>query len=171
VWGAKRHILLKRRVALGCTCLLLVGCSLAGCSFEPRFDTPFATVQTYVWAYNHDNQAVMKQCGFNADLYKLFRHKIDVGVGPPRYDIVKDIRAELLFKEWARPKLTRQYTSDRMFLTVRFTSDSDPTFDVKARLLLVKRRSTFTDFRQPVRWQLMPLQAAREEKAGGIPFR
>ncbi|MBN2208221.1 MAG: hypothetical protein JW759_02850 [Candidatus Coatesbacteria bacterium] len=129
-----------------------------------------ATLETYVWAYNKNDQTLMNKCGFDADLYKLFRHRVDIGVGEPKYDIVNDIEVELLFKEWARPKSTRQYTSERIFLTVRFTSKSDPTFEVKRKLLLVKRRSSFTDFRDPIKWQLMPLEAAREEEAGDVPF-
>ena len=150
---------------------LLAAIAVLGCGFTPSFDTPFATVETYVWAYNNNDQALMGKCGFNADLYKLFRHRVDVGVGEPKYDIVTDIRAELLYKEWARPKATRQYTSERMFLTVRFTSASDPTYEIKSKVLLVKRRSSFTDFKDPIRWQLMPLSVAKEEEAGDAPFR
>ena len=145
---------------------------LLGCGFEPKFDTPDATVQTYVWAYNHNDEVVMKKCGYNADLYKLFRIRTDLGIGEPTYDVVRDIKAELQTKEWARPKATRRYTTDRILLLFRFTSRSDPTFDVRSKLLLVKRRSRFTDLADPIRWQLMSLENALAEDADttGTPF-
>jgi len=146
--------------------------ALLGCAFEPEFDTPDATVRTYVWAYNHNDRDLMTKCGYNADLYKLFRVRTDLGIGEPTYDVIRDIRAELLTKEWARPKTTRRYTSDRILLVYRITSKSDPTFDVQGKLLLVKRRNRFMDFSDPIRWQLMSLENARAEAAGsrGTPF-
>ena len=146
--------------------------ALLGCAFEPEFDTPAATVQTYVWAYNHNNKDLMTECGYNADLYKIFRIRTDLGIGEPTYDVIRDIQAELLTKEWARPKTTRKYTSDRMLLLYRFTSKADPTFNVQAKLLLVKRRNRFMDFTDPIRWQLMSQENARAEAAGsrGTPF-
>jgi len=104
----------------------------------------------------------MTKCGFSADLNKLFRIRIDVGVGERRYEAVHDIRAELLKKEWTRPKTTTNYTTDRLLLTYRFTSRSDPTFDIDTKLLLVKRRNSFADFLAPIRWQLMPLESAEQ---------
>jgi len=150
--------------------LLIALLFVVGCGFEPSFDPPYNTVKTYVYAYNQNDSVLMKKCGFSCDLYKVFRQRIDVGVGQPKYEPVYDIKAELMYKEWARPKQTRQFTNERIFLTVHFTSESDPTYDVQEKLLLVKRRSTFTDFREPVRWQLMPLEAAKAEDAGDVPF-
>ncbi|HUT02850.1 MAG TPA: hypothetical protein VM163_03040 [bacterium] len=136
--------------------------ALVGCTFEPSFDTPEATVEAYVWAYNHNDQVLMTKCGFDTDVNKLFRVRIDVGIGEPKYEVVHDIRAELVKKEWTRPKTTSNYTSDRMFLTYHFTSKSDPTFDINSKLLLVKRRNTFADFLAPIRWQLMSLESAKQ---------
>lgn len=138
---------------------------LLGCAFEPEFDTPDATVQTYVWAHNHNNKDLMTECGYNADLYKVFRVRTDLGIGEPTYEIIHEIQAELLMKEWARPKTTRKYTSDRALLLYRFTSKADPTFDVQGKVLLVKRRNKFMDFSDPIRWQLMSLENARAEVA------
>ena len=75
---------------------LVIVCVLLGCAFEPKFDTPIATVETYVWAYNHNDNDLMKQCGYDADLYKLFRIRTDIGVGEPIYETVHDIRMEVL---------------------------------------------------------------------------
>ncbi len=138
---------------------------LVGCAFKPSFDTPEETVQTYVWAYNHNDKALMNKCGFNANVNKLFRIKIDVGIGEPKYEVVHDIRAKLLKKEWTRPTATTNYTTDRLLLTYRFTSSSDPTFDIENKLFLVKRRNSFADFLGPIRWQLMSLESA--ERHGG----
>ena len=145
---------------------LVMACVLLGCGFEPKFDTPVATVETYVWAYNHNNTDVMRQCGYDADLYKLFRIRTDIGVGEPTFEAVRDIQTEVLSEEWARPKATRRYTSDRMLMLFRFESGADPTFDIQTKLLLVKRRSAFMDFSDPIRWQLMSLQNAKAEAAG-----
>ncbi|MBN2209677.1 MAG: hypothetical protein JW759_10335 [Candidatus Coatesbacteria bacterium] len=157
--------------SLSFVCLATVTVGL-GCGFKPKFDTPDATVQTYIWGYNHGDQNLMKKCGYDADLYKLFRVTIDVGIGKPEYQPVRDIQAELLTKEWARPKTTRKYTSDRALLSYDFKSESDPTFHVRAKLLLVKRRNTYMDFADPIRWQLMTLENARAEAAEsqGTPF-
>lgn len=160
-----RHYSSKNSLKM-CLCCTLFVCfaavwMLVGCSYEPRFDTPEGTVRAYIWGYNHNDKALMGKCGFNADLDKLFKIKIDVGIGEPRYEIVHDIRAKLIKKEWARPTKTANYTSDRLFLTYRFTSESDPTFKVERKLLLVKRRNLFADFMAPIRWQLMPLEMAK----------
>ncbi|MBN1591799.1 MAG: hypothetical protein JW941_00960 [Candidatus Coatesbacteria bacterium] len=146
--------------------LFLTVCVLLGCGFEPKFDTPIATVETYVWAYNNNNGDLMKKCGFDADLYKLFRIRTDVGVGEPTYEPVRDIQMEVLSEEWARPKNTRKFTSDRILILFKFTSKDDSTFQAQRKLLLVKRRNAFMDFSDPIRWQLMSLENARLEEAG-----
>ncbi len=165
-WPNRREMGLRISIWALSLALLVMVCVLLGCGFEPKFDTPFATVETYIWAYNHNNSDLMTQCGYDADLHKLFRIRTDLGVGEPSYDAVRDIQTEVLSEEWARPKATRRYTSDRMLLLFRFESESDSTFDIQAKLLLVKRRSAFVDFTNPIRWQLMSQRNAQAEVAG-----
>jgi len=157
------RVLVNRRKLVSVLSCAFVALVLTACDFEPSFDPPFSTVQTYVWAYNHNDEILMKECGYSADLCKQFRNKIDVDVGEPKYEKVTDIRATLLSKEWARPKATMKATNERALLTVLFTSDSNPIFKVKIKLLLVWSRRAFSQFGQPARWRLMPLEDANEE--------
>jgi hypothetical protein len=116
--------------------VLLLGCS----ANIPDYSTPQYALRTYVYAYNHGNGVMLRKCGMATQLNNAFtKSKFDENDEETLIPVenivfkVKDI-------EEGDMSVTKFTTVRRVWLDVEFTSETDPEFYLRKKILFEEQR-------------------------------
>lgn len=132
------------------------------CKKSDPFDTPQATLRTFIEAYNNGDTKTLRMCGVVDTLLKDLTIE-DEHAGLIRYVPVEDLELKILSVDFKRPDLTKRFTTEKAICSCEFTSKTDKDFHLKEDVLVAKKRHSFQDFSETSRWQIMSYLGEEED--------